>query len=136
MRVKGGYTTRKRRKKILKTTKGYRGKRSKLYRKAKESYLHSGQYSFNDRRKRYGEFRRLWIVRLSAALQNKNVSYSQFINKLNKSDLNLNRKTLSELAINYPDVFDSVVDRVTVDSKEESTTVTDSKEKEKVKNKQ
>lgn len=112
MRVKTGVIRRRRHKKLLDQVKGYRQARSKIYRKAKEAYLHAGQYALRDRRKRPGQMRSLWIVRLNASLREKGVSYSQFINKLNKSDLTLNRKTLSELAIQAPDVFDKVVEKV------------------------
>jgi len=114
MRVKGGTVTRRRHKKLLKEVKGFRQMRSKIYSKAHEAYLHAGQYRIQGRKKRAGQMRSLWIVRLNAALRAKNgdLSYSQFINKLNKSDIKLNRKVLSELAINAPQVFDKVVDKV------------------------
>ena len=113
MRVKTGVTRRRRHKKLLSQVKGYRQQRSKIIRRAKEAYLHAGQYAFNGRRKRKGQMRSLWIVRLSAALKNKGLSYSKFISQLNKSEVNLNRKMLSELAINQPAVFDKVVEKVT-----------------------
>jgi large subunit ribosomal protein L20 len=112
MRVKSGKTTRQRHKKILEQAKGYRQARSKIYKRAKEAYLHAGQYAFQGRRKRKGQMRSIWIVRLNAALDSKGISYSKFINKLNKSNVNLNRKTLSELALNEPKVFDTVVEKV------------------------
>lgn len=112
MRVKRGVTTRRRHKKILEQVKGYRQQRSKIFRRAMEAYLHAGQYAFQGRRKRKGQMRSLWIVRLNAALSGKNISYSKFINKLNKSEVNLNRKMLSELAINDSTVFDKVVEKV------------------------
>ncbi len=113
MRVKGGFTTHRRHKRILGSVKGYRGARRRLYRIAKESYLHSGQYSIQGRRKRLGQMRRLWILRLNAALRSKNVKYSDFICRLQLSGLQLNRKMLSELAIHYSDVFDKLVEKVT-----------------------
>jgi large subunit ribosomal protein L20 len=112
MRVKRGVTARRRHKKILDQVKGYRQSRSKIYKRAKEAYLHAGQYSTQGRRKRVGQMRSLWIVRLNAALKPKGISYSQFINKLNKGMVGLNRKMLSELAINAPAVFDKVVEKV------------------------
>lgn len=112
MRVKGGVKTRRRHKKILKAVKGYRNARRRLYKTAKEAYLHAGQYSTAGRRKRTGQMRQLWIVRLNAALRQEGITYSQFINKLNKSDLGLDRKSLSELAIQEPEVFKKLVDKV------------------------
>lgn len=112
MRVKRGVTARRKHKKILNQVKGYRQARSKIYKRAKEAYLHAGQYALNGRRKRVGQMRSLWIMRLNAALRTKGISYSQFINKLNKGEVGLNRKMLSELAINAPSVFDKVVEKV------------------------
>lgn len=112
MRVKGGFTTRRRHKKILEQTKGYRQKRSKIYKRAKEAYLHAGQYALNGRRKRKGQMRSLWIIRLNAALDAKGLSYSKFIKMLSTTDIKLNRKSLSELAINEPAVFDKVVEKI------------------------
>ena len=112
MRVKAGTTSRKRHKKILDQVKGYRQQRSKIYRRAKEAYLHAGQYAFNGRRKRKGQMRALWIVRLNAALRGHDISYSKFIAKLNASAVSLNRKMLSELAINEPEVFNTVIKQV------------------------
>lgn len=112
MRVKSGGIARRKHKKILKQVKGYRQARSKIYKRAKEAYLHAGQYALNGRRKRKGQMRSLWIVRLNAALRLKGISYSQFINKLNTSNVGLNRKMLSELAINAPSAFDAVVSKV------------------------
>jgi large subunit ribosomal protein L20 len=112
MRVKTGVVARRKHKKILNATKGYRQARSKIYKRAKEAFLHAGQYALNGRRKRTGQMRALWIIRLNAALRGKGISYSQFINKLNKSEVGLNRKMLSELAIQAPAVFDTVVEKV------------------------
>ena len=113
MRVKGGTQTRRRHNKILKAVKGYRNARRRLYKTAKEAYLHAGQYSTAGRRKRTGQMRSLWIIRLNAALRLEGITYSKFINKLTKSDLDLNRKSLSELAIQEPTVFKKLVERVT-----------------------
>lgn len=112
MRVTTGTTRRKRHKKILEQAKGYRQARSKIYKRAKEAYLHAGQYALRDRRKRPGQMRSLWILRLNAALRPKGISYSQFIHKLNTSELTLDRKSLSELAIQEPQIFDKVVEKV------------------------
>ncbi|MCA9385160.1 50S ribosomal protein L20, partial [Candidatus Dojkabacteria bacterium] len=99
-------------KKVLSQTKGFRLSYSKLYRRAKEALLHAGQYSFNDRRKRRNDFRRLWIKRINAALTKHNVRYSQFINKLKVAKVELNRKVLADLALDHPEVFDAVVKEV------------------------
>jgi large subunit ribosomal protein L20 len=112
MRVKTGQYRRKRHKKLLSQVKGYRQSRSKIFRRAKEAYMHAGQYAFRDRQKRAGQMRSLWILRLNAALKDKGISYSKFINKLNNSEIDLDRKSLSELAIQEPQVFSKVVDKV------------------------
>lgn len=112
MRVKGGTKARRRHNKILKAVKGYVRGRSKLYKVAKESYLHAGQYATQGRRKRLSQMRSLWIVRLNAALREKGISYSKFINLLSKSEVELNRKSLSELAIQEPEVFSKLVDQI------------------------
>lgn len=112
MRVKAGTNTRRRHKKILKSVKGYVRARSKLYKVAKESYLHAGQYSFAGRKKRKSDLRSLWIMRLNAALRNHGVSYSSFMNLLKKNSIVLNRKSLSELAINEPNIFSQLVSQV------------------------
>ncbi len=113
MRVKAGTNTRRRHKKILKAVKGYVRARSKLYKVARESYLHAGQYSFAGRKKRKSDMRSLWIMRLNAALRIHGISYSSFINSLKKHNIELNRKSLSELAINEPNVFSQLVSQVT-----------------------
>lgn len=112
MRVRGGVKSRRRHKKLLSQVKGYRQARSKIYKRAKEAYLHAGQYALQGRRKRTGQMRSLWIIRLNAALRPKEISYSKFIGKLNSGDLKLNRKMLSELAIQEPGVFDKVVEKI------------------------
>lgn len=112
MRVKGGVKTRRRHKRILKSVKGYRHARSRLYKVAKESYLHAGQYSFAGRKKRISQMRSLWIVRLNAALRQRGLTYSRFISILHTNKIELNRKMLSELAIQRPEVFDLLVDKV------------------------
>jgi large subunit ribosomal protein L20 len=112
MRVKGSVNSRRRHKKILKAVKGYVRARSKLYKVAKESYLHAGQYALQGRRKRTGQMRSLWITRLNAAIRNHGYSYSQFMNMLKKSKVELNRKSLSELAIQEPEVFSRIVEKV------------------------
>lgn len=112
MRVKRGKVKRKKHKKILKAAKGYRLSYSKLYRRAKEAVLHAGQYSYAHRKKRGNEFRKLWIQRINGALSQYDLSYSKFINLLKKQKIELNRKMLSELAINQPEAFKAVVEKV------------------------
>lgn len=109
MRIKRGLSKNRRHKKVLSLTKGYRLTYNRLYRRAKEALLHAGQYSMAHRRKRSGDFRRLWISRINAALSNYDMKYSEFINKLNKSEIKINRKVLSTLALDHPEVFESIV---------------------------
>jgi len=105
MRVKTGKVTKRRHKKILKATKGYRMTKSKLYKVAHEAYMHAGQYSYNDRKKRAGDMRRLWITKINAACKNNDMKYSHFINKLSSKNIELNRKVLADIAMNNPEVF-------------------------------
>ena len=109
MRVKGGTVRKRRHNKILAKTKGYRMTKSKLYKVAHEAYLHAGQYSYNDRRKRAGEFRNLWIQRINAACKNNEIQYKDLISGLKKSKSELNRKVLSDIAVNNPEVFSFIV---------------------------
>ncbi len=99
-RVKGGTTTRARRKKVLKQAKGYYGAKSKLYKTANEQLMHSLQYAYRDRRTKKRHARALWIIRINAALKSHNISYSKFINGLKKANVEINRKMLSELSAN------------------------------------
>lgn len=110
-RVTNNVASRKRRKKILKHAKGYRGGR-KLYRAAHEAVEKGWQYAYRDRRNRKRNFRRLWIIRINAAVKEHGLSYSQFIFGLKKLKIDLNRKMLSELAINNPKTFASIVKSV------------------------
>ena len=108
-RVKRGVTARKRHKKIIGLAKGHRGPRKKLFRRANESVLHALRYAYRDRRDRKGQFRRLWIMRINAAARLNGTSYSQFMDGLKKSKIDLNRKMLAELAVQYPGEFDKMV---------------------------
>ncbi len=108
-RVKGGTVARARRKKILKDASGYFGSKHRLFKTAKEQLLHSGVYSYRDRRQKKRDFRKLWITRINAACRENNISYSKFINGLNKAGLTVNRKMLSELAIDNPKSFSDLV---------------------------
>ena len=108
-RVKGGTVARARRKKTLKEAKGYFGSKHRLYKTAKEQLLHSGVYAYRDRRQKKRDFRKLWITRINAACRENEISYSKFINGLNKAGLVVNRKMLSELAIDNAKAFSDLV---------------------------
>jgi len=109
MRVKGGTVRRRKHNKILKSTKGYRLTKSKLYRVAHEAYLHAGQYSYNHRQRRPSEIRRVWITKINAACKQNNIQYKDFINKLKINNIELNRMVLADLAVNNPEVFTFIV---------------------------
>lgn len=104
--------TRRRRKKVLNMAKGYWGRRGSLYSVAKHSVEKALQYAYRDRRQRKRQFRRLWITRINAAARQNGVSYSQFMGAYRKSDLDLNRKALADLAVHDPDAFAQVVEHV------------------------
>jgi large subunit ribosomal protein L20 len=104
-RVKRGNRRLKRRKKILKETKGYWGTKSKLHRAAKEQNLRSLAYAYRDRRQKKRNFRRLWIIRINAAARQSDISYSQLMCGLKASGLTLNRKILADLAVRNPEAF-------------------------------
>ena len=108
-RVKGGTVARARRKKTLKEAKGYFGSKHRLYKTAKEQLLHSGVYAYRDRRQKKRDFRKLWITRINAACRENEISYSKFMNGLNKAGLMVNRKMLSELAIDNKEAFTDLV---------------------------
>ena len=108
-RVKNGAVTKARHKKVLKAAKGYFGSKHRLYKTAKEQLMHSGQYAFRDRKQKKRDFRKLWITRINAACRENEISYSKFINGLNKAGLTVNRKMLSELAIDSPKAFSDLV---------------------------
>ena len=108
-RVKGGTVTRRRHKKVLKQTKGHRGTRHSLYRRAHESLLKALSYSYRHRRERKGDFRRLWIVRINAAARQEGLSYSRFMDGLKKAGVDIDRKMLADIAVKDPDVFSQIV---------------------------
>lgn len=110
-RIKGALATRKRRNKTLKLAKGYWGGKSKLFKTAKEAVWKSGQYAYISRRLKKRDFRRLWITRISAACKLNGMNYSTFINGLKKADISLNRKMLSEIAINDAAGFTALCDK-------------------------
>ena len=109
-RVKSGAITKARHKKILKQAKGFFGSRHRLYKTAKESVMHQGQYAFRDRRQNKRNFRKLWITRINAAVREYDLSYSKFINGLNKAGIIINRKMLAEIAIDDKAEFKKLVD--------------------------
>lgn len=111
-RVKRGTIANKRRKKVLKQTKGFLWSRKTKYRAAKEALQHALQHQFNDRRKKKGIFRRLWQVRISAATKQLGMSYSKFIAQLKKHNVEVDRKILSDIAMNHPTVFKNIFDTV------------------------
>ena len=108
-RVRNGAVTKARHKKVLKEAKGYFGSKHRLYKSAKEQLMHSGQYAFRDRKQKKRDFRKLWITRINAACRQNEISYSRFIEGLNKAGVEINRKMLSEIAINDPKMFTELV---------------------------
>ena len=110
MRVRRGFKARRRRKKILKLAKGYRGGRSKLYRTAADAVDKALMYAYRDRRQRKRDFRRLWIARINAAARMHNLSYSKFMRGLKLAGVELDRKVLAELAISDPSGFAKIAD--------------------------
>ena len=109
MRVKGGTTTRARRKKVLKRAKGYFGSKHLLFKTAKEQELHSLHYAYVSRRKVKSDYRKLWIVRINAAARNYDMSYSTLMHGLKVAGINVNRKMLSEMAITDEKGFEQLV---------------------------
>jgi large subunit ribosomal protein L20 len=111
-RVKGGPQTRRHHKKILKLAEGHRGAKSRHFRSANESVLHSLAYAYRDRRNRKRDMRSLWIVRINAAARQQGLSYSQFMHRLREANVNLDRKILADLAVREPETFQSILDQV------------------------
>ena len=109
-RVKSGVQTKRRHKKVLKEASGYFGSKHRLYKTAKEQLMHSSVYAYRDRRQKKREFRKLWITRINAACRMNDISYSKFINGLTKAGVEINRKMLSEIAINDMDAFKKLVE--------------------------
>ena len=109
-RVKGAMATKKRRNRVLKLAKGYRGAKSKQFRTAKQAVMKSLNYAYVGRKLRKREFRRLWIARINAAARLNGLSYSRFMNGLKNANVNINRKMLSELAISNPAAFTQLVE--------------------------
>ena len=109
-RVTKSVTAKSKHKKVLKSTKGHYGARSRLYKTAKQSKIKSLQYAFRDRKNKKRSFRSLWIARINAASKDLDVSYSKLINAMSKKDIQINRKILSEIAIDDPATFKKVVE--------------------------
>ena len=130
-RVKGGTVARARRKKVLKEAKGYFGSKHRLYKTAHEQVMHSGVYAFRDRKQNKRNFRKLWITRINAGCRENEISYSRFIDGLNKAGVTVNRKMLSELAIFAPEEFTKLV-KLSKDALEGKTTTVAEKVEKKV----
>ena len=113
-RVKGGIVTRKRHKKILKMTKGMYGSRHLLFRRANEAMLKSLWYAYRDRRTRKRDLRKLWIARINAAARLNGTTYSRLIYGMKKSNIQINRKILADLAVRDPDTFKAIVESAAV----------------------
>jgi large subunit ribosomal protein L20 len=111
MRVKRGFKARRRRKKVLKLAKGYRGGRSKLYRTAADAVDKALMYAYRDRKVRKRQFRRLWIARINAAARMNNLTYSRLMNGLKEKHIELDRKVLAELAVADPEGFSQIAAR-------------------------
>ena len=110
-RVKRGVTARAKHKKVLAEAKGYYGARRKVYRVAKQAVIKAGQYSYRDRRQRKRQFRRLWIVRINAAARQFDLSYSRFIDGLNKAEIEVDRKVLADLAVHDIAAFGALAEK-------------------------
>ena len=108
-RVKRGVMTRKRHARVIKDAKGYWGARSSQYKQAHEAVMHAGQYAYRDRRVKKREFRQLWIARINAACRNEGLTYSRFIQGLDKAGVTVDRKVMAELAVNNPAAFSALV---------------------------
>jgi large subunit ribosomal protein L20 len=111
-RVKRGVTARARHKKVLAAAKGYRGRRGNVYRIAKQAVMRAGQYAYRDRRNKKRVFRSLWIARINAAAREHGITYSVFINGLNKAAIGLDRKVLADLAVHDKPAFAAIVTQV------------------------
>src|SRR5919204_4130617 len=109
-RVKRAVNAQKKRRTTLELASGYRGQRSRLYRKAKEQMLHSMNYAYRDRRARKGEFRKLWITRINAATRQHGLSYNRFVQGLKAAGVEVDRKILADMAVNDPQAFEALVD--------------------------
>ena len=109
-RVKRSVNAKKKRREVLNSAKGYRGQRSRLYRKAKEQMLHSMTYSYRDRRARKGDFRKLWITRINAAARANDMTYNRFVQGLKLAGVEVDRKVLADLAVTDPAAFTALIE--------------------------
>ncbi len=109
-RAKGGIVTRRRHKKIIKMAKGHRGNRHKIFKRANESVMHALRYAYVHRRDRKGDFRKLWIQRINAAARLNGISYSRLINGLARSSIEIDRKSLADLAVRDASAFAQIAD--------------------------
>lgn len=112
MRIKRAVNAVKKRRSILKSAKGYRGAKSKLYRTAREQVMKSGQYAYIGRKQKKRDFRALWITRINAACRLNGISYSKFISGLKSKNIELNRKVLADMAVREPEAFAALVGQV------------------------
>lgn len=111
-RIKRGLLHSKRRRNLLKKVKGYRHRRKSSIKAAKEAFIKAGSYAFRDRRKKKGNFRRLWNLRINIASRAQGITYSRFINALKKNKIELDRKILADLAVNNPEIFKKIIEKV------------------------
>ena len=111
MRTQKGAARTKAKRRLYRKAKGFRGGRKNLLRSVKETLLRSGAYAFRDRRVRKRDFRKLWIIRINAACRQRDIRYSEFIHGLTKANIEIDRKTLADLAVNDPAAFDSIVEQ-------------------------
>jgi len=111
VRIKGGVKTRAKHKKVLKLAKGFWMTRHKQFKKAKEAVLHAGEYAFKGRKAKKRDFRQLWIIRMNAGLRELGMKYSIFINKLKVNKIELDRKILSQIAVEHPAIFKKIVEK-------------------------
>ena len=112
MRVKRGSATRRKHKKVLKAAKGYVGSKSKLFRSARQAVMKAWRYAYKHRKEKKREFRSLWITRINAACREHGISYSRFMNALNKANIKLNRKALAEIAVSDKEAFKQLLSQV------------------------
>lgn len=111
MRVKGGFTRKRRHNRVLARTKGFRMTKHRLYKVAREADIHAGQYAFVGRKKRKRDFRSLWISRINGALAKEGISYSKLISGLKKAKIEINRKILANLVLENPDIFKVILQK-------------------------
>ena len=112
VRVKRGTTAHKKKKRVLKQTKGFRWGRKSKYRLAKDALFHAWTHAYKHRKRKKGDFRALWQIQINAASRKKGISYSKFIYALKKNKIEIDRKILSELAREHPEIFDKIIEKV------------------------